>query len=259
MNARQLRSLIPAAAVAVATGGAEAADLEILAADADAGLIVASSSGGGTAELVLAEDAAANFGFRIVYDGVANELRFFGRSGGTDRGPWLVIDRDSGMLPTGPDPGCYSDTTRFADCGNGTVTDSVTGLVWLENAGCLANQTFAAAQTAVRALATGLCGLDDGSRPGDWRLPSPDEWEAVLEPACATAPLLVGNGPDAGVSCHSDHPWATNVQIGYWSSRGQPGQPDRGVAASLFDGSGSTGTAPKSLPLPLWAVRPAHP
>jgi hypothetical protein len=32
---------------------------------------------------------------------------------------------------------CGDNTLRFADCGNGTVTDTATGLTWLKDAGGL--------------------------------------------------------------------------------------------------------------------------
>jgi hypothetical protein len=37
------------------------------------------------------------------------------------------------------DPSCPDDSgDRYVDCGNGTVTDNDTGLVWLKQANCLA-------------------------------------------------------------------------------------------------------------------------
>ena len=33
-------------------------------------------------------------------------------------------------------PPCFDDANRYVDCENGTVTDTVTGLIWLKNAGC---------------------------------------------------------------------------------------------------------------------------
>jgi hypothetical protein len=55
---------------------------------------------------------------------------------------------------------------RYADCGNGTVTDSVTGLTWLKDAACLGSAHWAAANQAAAALASGQCGLTDRSSPG---------------------------------------------------------------------------------------------
>lgn len=120
--------------------------------------------------------------------------------------------------PTGlPDPPCFDNTTRFVDCGNGTVTDTVTGLIWQLDANCAGMQVgYEAANDAAAALADGQCGLTDGSRPGDWRLATKEEWEAMLDPSCPT-PKIVGNGPSGG--CYVDNPWASGVQSTfYWSS-----------------------------------------
>ncbi len=84
--------------------------------------------------------------------------------------------------PTGPagdavkaDPPCFSNT-RITDCGNGTLTDSVTGLVWLKNPDCLGSLPWIEANDAAADLMDGDCGLDDGSSISDWRLPSAEEW-----------------------------------------------------------------------------------
>lgn len=67
---------------------------------------------------------------------------------------------------------CFDNTgNRFVDCGNGTVKDTETGLFWLKNAGCFL-EDWATACIEVAQLADGQCGLTDGSRPGDWRLPT---------------------------------------------------------------------------------------
>lgn len=63
-----------------------------------------------------------------------------------------------------------------ADNGNGTVT--VNGLVWLKDARCLGSMNWNAAMSRANALADGQCGLNDKSKPGDWRLPSKDELKA---------------------------------------------------------------------------------
>lgn len=57
--------------------------------------------------------------------------------------------------------------------GNGTVKDGK--LFWLKNAGCFDRQTWDQAKTSVKNLKTGACGLTDGSKAGDWRLPTIDE------------------------------------------------------------------------------------
>jgi hypothetical protein len=71
---------------------------------------------------------------------------------------------------------------RFTDNGNGTVTDKMTGLVWLKDAGCFAGlQTWSAAMTLANALASGGCGLTDSSIAGQWRLPNVREQQSLVD------------------------------------------------------------------------------
>ena len=73
---------------------------------------------------------------------------------------------------------------RFVDKGDGTVRDNKTGLIWLRNANCAApgpgswDEAMAAA-VALRDKPPGqsdACGLSDGSKAGDWRLPTIKEF-----------------------------------------------------------------------------------
>ena len=69
---------------------------------------------------------------------------------------------------------------RFTDNLNGTVTDNLTGLIWLQIANCGGTQAWADALTFANSLYDGWtgdgiggdCGLLDGSLAGDWRLPN---------------------------------------------------------------------------------------
>src|SRR5207244_12730698 len=61
---------------------------------------------------------------------------------------------------------------RFTDNGDGTVKDNLTGLIWLKNANCFGFQTWTDALNASNTLASGACGLTDGSMAADWRLPN---------------------------------------------------------------------------------------
>jgi hypothetical protein len=70
---------------------------------------------------------------------------------------------------------------RFIDNGNGTVTDLLTGLIWLKNAGAFAAQNWATALNAANNLASGNAGLTDGSMPGDWRLPNVRELQSLVD------------------------------------------------------------------------------
>ena len=46
-----------------------------------------------------------------------------------------------------PDPPCFDNTTRYVNCGNGTVTDTATGFMWLQDAGCLGSLNWAEAES----------------------------------------------------------------------------------------------------------------
>lgn len=83
---------------------------------------------------------------------------------------------------------CFNNFSRFVDCGNGTMTDTVTKLIWLQQADCLIPADWASANEAAAGLKSGDCGLSDGSSAGDWRLPTKEEW-------IASAPLLSHSVP----------------------------------------------------------------
>jgi hypothetical protein len=115
---------------------------------------------------------------------------------------------------------CIDKAKRYNDCGNGTVTDSVTGLIWLKQTDCLATKDWETAKKAAAAMKNGDCMLTDGSAPGDWRLPTQAEWEATMKNALAmgcTGPTLTN---DAGTGCMSAGPSSfTGVESDYyWSS-----------------------------------------
>ena len=116
---------------------------------------------------------------------------------------------------------------RFTDNGNGTVTDNMTGLIWLKNAKC----TGATNWNGVLAFANSLydgwtgdgsggdCGLRDGSSAGDWRLPNVKElWSLTYYGA--TNPV-VPNTAGTGQWIESD-PFNGVWNSLYWSSTTHP-------------------------------------
>jgi len=120
-------------------------------------------------------------------------------------------------------PSCLDKTRRYTDCRNGTVSDTLTGLVWLKRADCLSEANWQAAGQAAATLKAGDCGLTDGSVPGDWRLPTKAEWDATIAKAVALgctfdhAPTLTD---DAGTACYGDGKTSSLVavkSVGYWS------------------------------------------
>ena len=78
-----------------------------------------------------------------------------------------------------PDGRCSATAFGTSDCGNGTVTDQLTGLIWLKDATCLGRMTYADANRAAQDLKEGDCGLTDKSVAGHWRLPTLSEWQVT--------------------------------------------------------------------------------
>jgi len=159
---------------------------------------------------------------------------------------------------------CFDNvgTNRFVDCAtttlgtsNGTVKDMQTGLVWLKNANCFGLITWADANIRAAALASGQCGLNDGSNAGDWRLPTLEEWEAMLMISCYPFP----GGPTipdrTGNACYlTGQQWATNVQSNpYWSSTSNASTPSDAWAMDLSSREVNGGT--KTFNLYVWPVR----
>ena len=95
---------------------------------------------------------------------------------------------------------------RFEDNSDGTVTDHLTGLIWLKNANCGGAMNWNDALTYCNNLASGSCGLTDGSAAGDWRLPNIVELESLVN--------AEASNPDAWLNTQG----FTNVQSAYWSA-----------------------------------------
>ena len=95
---------------------------------------------------------------------------------------------------------------RFTDNDDGTVTDNLTGLVWLKNADAFGTRTWANALADCAALQDGDHGLTDGSTAGDWRLPNVRELQSLIDYG-RSFPALPSGHPFTGV-------WSA----GYWSS-----------------------------------------
>lgn len=105
-----------------------------------------------------------------------------------------------------PVPPCSSSQNRYVDCGNGTVRDTVTGLFWLKQANCLSYTDWVSANAAAIGLHNGQCNLTDDSQPGDWRLPTIEEWIATITPAIALGCALPSLTNTDGSGCFSTGP-----------------------------------------------------
>jgi len=94
---------------------------------------------------------------------------------------------------------------RFTDNGDGTVTDNLTGLIWLKNANCDGLNNWADALTYCANLASGSCGLTDGSVAGEWRLPNVKEMQSLIDFGYYN-PALPSGHPFTGVQ--SSYYWS---------------------------------------------------
>jgi len=105
-----------------------------------------------------------------------------------------------------PDP-------RFSDNGDGTVSDLLTGLIWLKKADCFpVTGSQALAIQKSHSLADGTCNLSDGSAPGTWRLPNRKQLRSLI------------NYQGSNGASWLNSQGFTNTQDGwYWTSDASPG------------------------------------
>ena len=152
---------------------------------------------------------------------------------------------------------CYDNSNRYVDCGNGTVTDTVTGLIWLKQADCLGYANWVSAHQAAAALKSGDCGgtLNDGSSPGDWRLPTQAEWNAMKAPWTGCVPSLTN---DVGNACFSTGPSSfegVGTVTPYWSSTTYVSTSNAWSAYATLLLNGLIAGHDKGQPDRVWPVR----
>ncbi len=135
--------------------------------------------------------------------------------GGTSKDPDDPHSTGFCDLTTGQDgetrAGLAPPLERFADNGDGTVTDYFTGLVWLKKADCFAFNPppweialDIAKQLPGGFLGQSICGLVDGSSQGDWRVPNVNELMSLVDFGSTDLP--------------DDHPFTGVISWYYWTS-----------------------------------------
>ncbi|MFM2089998.1 MAG: hypothetical protein RLZZ127_487 [Planctomycetota bacterium] len=145
--------------------------------------------------------------------------------------------RDDGDLRAGvPLP-----IPRFTDNRNGTVTDNLTGLLWLRDPGGAPNATWTNALDWCASLASGQQGLSDGSAAGDWRLPNLREAMSLVDFGRAFPALA------------EQHPFLNVPPVPVWTATTTPNRPDRAYQADF--GVGSQYIRMKTERALVWAVR----
>jgi Protein of unknown function (DUF1566) len=130
---------------------------------------------------------------------------------------------------------------RFIDHSNGTVTDNLTGLIWLK-VRCHGGHSWPEALDAANVLAHGQCGLTDGSMAGDWRVPNIKELHSLLDFG------------QIGPTLPAGHPFVDVAQAYYWSSTTFASAGDRAFVVSMATGE-SPWVFKSNLGILLWPVR----
>jgi hypothetical protein len=136
---------------------------------------------------------------------------------------------------------------RFTDNHNGTVTDNLTGLIWMQNASYFGPKNWADAVSAANALAAGPGenDLKDGSKAGDWRLPNIRELQSLVDygrEGAVSGPAVPVPNPFTGVESSI-----------YWSSTTYTINTTYACYVYFYDGR-VDGT-PKSGNYLVWCVR----
>ena len=137
--------------------------------------------------------------------------------------------RDDGALQKGvawPNP-------RFRDNNDGTVTDNLTGLIWLKDAGAFEKKTWANALSAANSLKNGEHGLSDGSEAGDWRLPNVRELCSLIDYEYNDPALSNAAGDKKWTA---GDPFDTIQSSNYWSSTTRSCNAAYGWYVNLNDG-----------------------
>ncbi len=136
---------------------------------------------------------------------------------------------------------------RFTDNDDGTVTDNLTGLIWLKNANCAnATRNWSTALFDIKQLNTN--GQMNGNNCGDvnyqkdWRLPNVRELQSLIDYGKYNPALLSG------------HPF-TGVQSRYWSSTTFAGTATANLAWAVFPSNGGVNFVNKMCVLYVWPVR----
>lgn len=103
-----------------------------------------------------------------------------------------------------------SASPRFVDNANGTVNDNLTGLIWLKDTDCIGLVDWTTALDDSSTLASGACGLTDGSVAGAWRLPNIKELLSLADFGQYNPALPAGH-PFSGVTANGEFWSSTSV------------------------------------------------
>lgn len=166
----------------------------------------------------------------------------------------LGQDGDLQLGVTWPNP-------RFTKNADGTVTDNLTALVWLEDANCANGATnWSSALSFANTLFDGStghnggdCGLSDGSVAGQWRLPHLHELHTLVhyELVFPAVPDTAGTG-----QWSEGDPFSDVVSDYYWTSTTVAASNDTAWEVLISSGNIS-GSIKTDVTNYVWLVRDA--
>jgi len=136
-------------------------------------------------------------------------------------------------------------TPRFMDNGDGAVTDSLTGLIWLEDAECFGEKTWQAALDQVASFNSGstACTNYAAGTHTDWRLPNNKEILSLFDYGQAYPALPFG------------HPFL-DVDQHYWSSTTFLDVPEEAWISNHYKGMvHQAAKTPSGFSVFVWPVR----
>jgi hypothetical protein len=145
-------------------------------------------------------------------------------------------------------------TPRFTDRRNSTVRDNLTGLIWLKQVNCFSIAVpWVQALINANTLASGRCGLTDGSVAGDWRLPNMRELQSLIDFSLSDPAL--SNTAGTGHWTSGDPFVGDLTALIFWTSTSRQGNPlDAWV---VYMNGGFTQVFPKTneTTVRVWPVR----
>ena len=159
--------------------------------------------------------------------------------------------------------GIAHPSPRFTDNSDGTVTDNLTALVWLQDANCNGTMTWQDSLDWANRLADGCsdcggidndCGLSDGSQPGDWRLTNMNELRSLVnfEYYGPSLPNTSGDG-----QWSEGGPFNNVSSLFYHTSTSWVASPADDLIIDLFNGTETW--VQKTGQQRAWAVRGGDP
>ncbi|MCB1036038.1 MAG: DUF1566 domain-containing protein, partial [Acidobacteria bacterium] len=239
------------------TGTIPIVQLQETSSDVPAGLYAAT-----TLEDVDLDLASGNVRSGITVFGVVGDPNVVDTSSGTATAADLALGQRA-WVDGNEIVGTRPPARRFIDNGNGSVTDTVTGLRWLRDASCPAlASTDASGQanwvnafTAARSAQHGVCGLTDGSTADDWRLPTIVELSSLVDRRFSSPAVQNGAGTghwsegDVFVGLQSQRYWT--IDLGFCGSR-FPSAPS--CYYSVFFNTGLASSFDSTVPAFVWPV-----